>query len=118
MRVIFLFNSGNTFEDFFEVEFDWNYPVLPRLNEHFAPSFIMKVLTPKEFYEKLNNKQKKQWDDRMDEYKNELPREQVERDSMSEWLIDMDLYVNRIDWQSDNKGTYVILSLEDSSFDI
>ena len=82
MRVIFLFNSGNTFEDFFEVEFDWNYPVLPRLNEHFAPSFIMKVLTPKEFYEKLNNKQKKQWDDRMDEYKNELPREQVERDSM------------------------------------
>ena len=118
MRVNFLFNDGDTFDDFFELEVDWNYPVLPRLNEHLAPSFIMKLLTPKVFYEKLNDEHKKQWDDRRNEFKNELPREQVERETMCNRLIEMGLYVNRIDWESDNKGTYVIISLEESSYAI
>ena len=115
MRVVFVIDESDVFNDLFEVNVEWNCPFLPRQGEFINPDILTRELTSQKFYEKLTGKAKKEWyrwvKNRQNTYGSVKETEEV---CMSEWLLDMKMRVKEVTWDIDTKGCFAVIGLEES----
>ena len=115
MRVVFVIDESDVFNELFEVNMEWNCPFLPRQGEFINPDILMKEFTPQKFYEKLTEKAKKEWyrwvKNKQDYYES---YEKAEEGCMSEWLLDMKMCVKEVTWDMDTKGCFAVIGIEES----
>ena len=115
MRVVFVIDESDVFNSLFEVSIKWDCPFLPRQGEFINPDILMKELTPQKFYEKLTEKVKKEWyrwvKNKQDYYGS---YEKAEEGCMSEWLLDMKMCVKEVTWDTDTKGCFAVIGIEES----
>ena len=115
MRIVFVIDESDVFNELFEVNMEWNCPFLPRQGEFINPDILMKELTTQKFYEKLTEKAKKEWyrwvKNKQDYYGS---YEKAEEGCMSEWLLDMKMCVKEVTWDMDTKGCFAVIGIEES----
>jgi hypothetical protein len=115
MRIVFVIDESDVFNELFEVNMEWNCPFLPRQGEFINPDILMKEFTPQKFYEKLTEKAKKEWyrwvNNKQDYYGS---YEKAEEGCMSEWLLDMKMCVKEVTWDMDTKGCFAVIGIEES----
>jgi hypothetical protein len=115
MKVVFVIDESDVFNELFEVNMEWDCPFLPRQGEFINPDILMKEFTPQKFYEKLTEKAKKEWyrwvKNKQDYYGS---YEKAEEGCMSEWLLDMKMRVKEVTWDMDTKGCFAVIGIEES----
>ena len=115
MKVVFVIDESDVFNELFEVNMEWNCPFLPRQGEFINPDILMKELTTQKFYEKFTEKAKKEWyrwvKNKQDYYES---YEKAEEGCMSEWLLDMKMRVKEVTWDMDTKGCFAVIGIEES----
>ena len=115
MKVVFVIDESDVFNELFEVNMEWNCPFLPRQGEFINPDILMKELTTQKFYEKLTEKAKKvwyRWEKNKQDYYGSY--EKAEEGCMSEWLLDMKMRVKEVTWDMDTKGCFAVIGIEES----
>ena len=116
MKVVFVIDESDVFNDLFEVNVEWNCPFLPRQGEFINPDILMPKLTPKEFYESLSEEAKVEWNNwvnkKLEYYDGSIKK--AEEGCMSEWLLDMKMCVKEVTWDTDTKGCFAVIGIEES----
>lgn len=113
MRIHFYFNSSETIQHTLVFNVDWNLPYFPRVGEEIGPSIVMDNVTPKQFYEALTHFAKESWNKQASCKTDDCTTEQDEKERMRDWLLEMNMRVEDVEWCLGKEGYFASIMLDE-----